>query len=48
MSYNLAHYRYSVADDSVVHLDDNEFLMPGLIDSHIHASQYPNAGTDCQ
>ena len=22
----------------------NEFLLPGFIDSHIHASQYPNAG----
>ena len=23
----------------------NEFLLPGFIDSHIHASQYPNAGS---
>ena len=24
--------------------EDSQFLMPGLIDSHIHASQFPNAG----
>lgn len=31
--------------DQVIELEDkNEFLLPGLIDSHIHASQYPNAG----
>lgn len=24
--------------------DSREFLMPGLIDTHIHAPQYPNAG----
>ena len=22
----------------------NEFLLPGFVDSHIHASQFPNAG----
>lgn len=30
--------------DEVIELDNSEFLLPGLIDSHIHASQYPNAG----
>lgn len=25
-------------------LEDYQFLMPGLIDTHIHASQYPNVG----
>ena len=24
--------------------DKNEFLMPGFIDSHIHAPQFPNNG----
>ena len=28
----------------VVRLNDHQFLMPGLIDTHIHASQFPNAG----
>jgi guanine deaminase len=36
--------KYSVADGCVYHLDKGEFLMPGLIDTHIHAPQYPNAG----
>ena len=31
--------------ESVIELEDkNEFLLPGFIDSHIHAAQYPNAG----
>ena len=31
--------------ESVIELENkNEFLLPGFIDSHIHASQYPNAG----
>ena len=34
--------KYSV--DEVVNLDNREFVMPGLIDSHIHAPQFPNAG----
>jgi adenine deaminase len=24
--------------------DKNEFLLPGLIDTHIHAAQFPNNG----
>ena len=28
----------------VVHLSPSQFLLPGLIDSHIHAPQFPNAG----
>ena len=31
--------------ESVIELENkNEFLLPGFIDSHIHAAQYPNAG----
>ncbi|XP_046982473.1 guanine deaminase isoform X1 [Schistocerca americana] len=29
---------------TTVRLTSNQFLMPGLIDSHIHAPQYPNMG----
>ncbi|PNF20793.1 Guanine deaminase [Cryptotermes secundus] len=36
--------KYSVTDGCVYHLDKGQFLMPGLIDTHIHAPQYPNAG----
>ena len=28
----------------VVRLAGHQFIMPGLIDTHIHASQFPNAG----
>ena len=35
---------YSVEDYDFQFLDGNEFLMPGLIDSHIHAPQFVNAG----
>jgi guanine deaminase len=31
--------------NSVVHLGEREFLVPGFIDSHVHASQWPFAGT---
>jgi guanine deaminase len=43
---HLAHIqqKYSVTDGNVYHLDKGEFLMPGMIDTHIHAPQYPNAG----
>eukprot|EP00094_Tigriopus_californicus_P008857 TCALIF_08538-PA protein Name:"Similar to GDA Guanine deaminase (Pongo abelii)" AED:0.14 eAED:0.16 QI:0/0.6/0.5/0.83/0.8/0.66/6/0/417 len=34
--------KYSVTE--VVELDREEFLLPGFIDSHIHASQLPNCG----
>ena len=36
--------RYSVSPEDVVHLGPSQFLLPGLIDTHIHASQFPNAG----
>jgi len=31
-----------------VELDDGEFLMPGLVDTHTHAPQFPNIGTGQQ
>lgn len=34
----------SISDDFVYHLEEGEFVMPGFIDTHIHAPQYPNAG----
>jgi guanine deaminase len=36
--------KFSITDDFVYHLGDGEFVMPGFIDTHIHAPQYPNAG----
>ncbi len=27
-----------------VELSENQFLLPGFIDTHIHAPQYPNIG----
>jgi len=35
---------YGVRREDVVELPDHQFIMPGLIDTHIHASQFPNAG----
>jgi len=31
-------------DAKIVRIQDNGFFFPGFIDTHIHASQYPNAG----
>ncbi|XP_023325491.1 guanine deaminase isoform X2 [Eurytemora carolleeae] len=36
--------KYNVARNDVTVLSSSQFLMPGLIDTHIHASQFPNAG----
>ena len=36
--------KYELKEDEIITLTDSQFLMPGLIDSHIHASQFPNAG----
>jgi len=35
---------YKFGEEKIVHLG-KRFLIPGLIDTHIHAPQYPNAGT---
>ncbi|KAF9532229.1 hypothetical protein CPB83DRAFT_847468 [Crepidotus variabilis] len=37
-----------LVDVEVVDLKDGEFLMPGFIDTHTHAPQYPNMGTGGQ
>lgn len=37
-------HKYGIDDDSVYHLGEGEFVMPGFIDTHIHAPQYPNCG----
>lgn len=34
----------NIPKENVVILKESEFLMPGMIDTHIHASQYINAG----
>jgi len=31
-------------EDSVVHLNQTQFLFPGFVDTHVHAPQYPNCG----
>ncbi|KAF4520214.1 hypothetical protein B566_EDAN009939, partial [Ephemera danica] len=36
--------RYNVAGENVVTLSYGQFLMPGLVDTHIHAPQFPNLG----
>lgn len=36
--------KYGFTDKDVVQLNQSEFLMPGLIDTHIHGPQYVNAG----
>ncbi|KDR23220.1 Guanine deaminase [Zootermopsis nevadensis] len=37
-------HKYGIDDNSVHHLSEGEFVMPGFIDTHIHAPQYPNCG----
>ena len=36
--------KYQLKEDEVIYLTESQFLLPGLIDTHIHASQFPNAG----
>lgn len=36
--------KYKLEKEDVIHLKNTQFLLPGLIDTHIHASQFPNAG----
>lgn len=36
--------KFNFSPSSVYHLKDGEFLMPGLVDTHIHAPQYKNSG----
>ena len=45
MRYLYSHYRYNLEECNIVTLENkDEFLLPGFIDSHIHAAQFPNAG----
>ncbi|KAL0979656.1 hypothetical protein UPYG_G00187870 [Umbra pygmaea] len=37
--------RWSFEVSAVTHLGQHEFFMPGMVDTHIHASQYSFAGT---
>lgn len=34
----------TITDDHVTVLSDKQFLIPGFIDCHIHAVQFPNLG----
>ena len=43
-SKSIFNQRYKIEADSVISLSESQFLMPGLIDTHIHAPQFPNAG----
>ncbi|KAI9893773.1 MAG: hypothetical protein M1814_005990 [Vezdaea aestivalis] len=36
--------KHNWQDATIVKAKENEFYFPGFIDTHIHASQYPNAG----
>ena len=36
--------RLGATSEDVVRLKPNQLLLPGLVDAHIHACQYPNAG----
>ncbi|XP_069674540.1 guanine deaminase-like isoform X1 [Periplaneta americana] len=36
--------KYGIEDNNVHFLKEGEFVMPGFIDTHIHAPQYPNVG----
>ncbi|KAG1756427.1 uncharacterized protein EDB91DRAFT_1241499 [Suillus paluster] len=40
----LAEHNYAPSDFTLCQLDDGDFLMPGLIDTHAHACQVPNLG----
>ena len=42
---DLAQVKEKFSVTKVIELQNkNEFLLPGFVDSHIHASQFPNAG----
>ena len=36
--------KFSLEDSTFVQLSPSQFLIPGFIDTHIHAAQYPNTG----
>lgn len=33
-----------ISDDNIIALTSSQFLMPGLVDAHLHAPQFPNNG----
>ncbi|KAK7872202.1 hypothetical protein R5R35_001762 [Gryllus longicercus] len=35
---------HNISERQIIQLSPSQFIMPGLIDTHIHAPQYPNAG----
>ena len=38
-------FRYSLEECQIIRLENKEeFLIPGFIDTHIHAPQFPNNG----
>ena len=43
--YLYSYFRYNLEECDIITLENkDEFLLPGFIDSHIHAAQFPNAG----
>eukprot|EP00698_Gefionella_okellyi_P002559 TRINITY_DN123_c0_g1_i1.p1 TRINITY_DN123_c0_g1~~TRINITY_DN123_c0_g1_i1.p1 ORF type:complete len:441 (-),score=100.19 TRINITY_DN123_c0_g1_i1:87-1409(-) len=36
--------KFNFQSDLITHLSPTQFLMPGLIDAHVHGPQYPNCG----
>ncbi|XP_046404842.1 guanine deaminase isoform X2 [Ischnura elegans] len=36
--------KFGISEQNFHFLDNGEFLIPGFVDTHIHAPQYPNAG----
>ncbi|CAG8657024.1 2053_t:CDS:2, partial [Acaulospora morrowiae] len=37
--------KWETAGAKIVRLSKRQFLIPGFVDTHTHAPQYPNAGT---
>src|SRR3954462_228756 len=37
--------QWGFPEQEVIRLSKRQFLMPGFVDTHTHAPQYPNAGT---
>ncbi|KAG2158465.1 uncharacterized protein EDB93DRAFT_1246310 [Suillus bovinus] len=40
----LTQHNCTPSDTTLIRLDDGEFLMPGFVDTHTHACQFPNLG----
>ncbi|XP_069122599.1 guanine deaminase-like [Argopecten irradians] len=36
--------KHDIEEDNIIYLQEPKFVVPGFIDTHIHASQYPNCG----